>query len=164
NLFSSILIVCLSYVFLNVFSSSLEFRYFIESLLKVDGIVGTEVLMLPLAYSVGTLINGILLWISVKKDFMPREYFIAQTFFQSLAAAFLSGTIAYFALNAFASVFNLNTFWGIFYQGFFAGVLGIISCVLILHALGNKELANLFLVLKTKFWKTKVIVPDQENM
>ncbi|MFN4181435.1 MAG: murein biosynthesis integral membrane protein MurJ, partial [Candidatus Paceibacteria bacterium] len=164
NLFSSLSIVFFAYFFLMLFKHSLVFRYFIESILKVDGIPGTEVLMLPLAYSIGTLINFILLWVAMKRDFMRKEYFIARTFFQSLAAAFLSGTVTYFALNAFASVFDLNTFWGIFYQGFFAGVLGVISCALILSMLGNKELSDLLAVLKTKFWKTKVIVPDQENM
>ncbi|PIR69120.1 hypothetical protein COU48_00295, partial [Candidatus Nomurabacteria bacterium CG10_big_fil_rev_8_21_14_0_10_03_31_7] len=54
NLFSSILIVILSYLFLQIFQSIPMFRYFIESLLKVEDIPGTEVLMLPLAYSIGT--------------------------------------------------------------------------------------------------------------
>jgi hypothetical protein len=56
------------------------FRYFIESLLKVSDIAGTEVLMLPLAYAIGTILNFILHWIFVKRDFMPKESFIIKTF------------------------------------------------------------------------------------
>ena len=82
NLFCSVLIIILSFVFLRIFENVAVFRYFIESLLKVENIVGTEVLMLPLAYSVGTILNAILHWYFVRRDFMEHESFITKTFFK----------------------------------------------------------------------------------
>ncbi len=164
NLFSSMSIVALSYVLIQVFNTYPVFRYFIENILKVEGIGGTTVLMLPLAYSLGTILNSLLLWVFIKRDFMPTKYFIARSFFQCLSASFLGGSVSYFALNAFASIFNTNTFFGIFFQGFSAGILGIVACILILYILKNRELSDLMMVLKTKFWKAKVVVPSQDTM
>ncbi|KKS23816.1 MAG: Integral membrane protein MviN, partial [Candidatus Nomurabacteria bacterium GW2011_GWC2_41_8] len=73
NFSCSVLIIILSYVFIDFFKNALLFRYFMESLLKVNDIAGTEVLMLPLAYSIGTILNFILHWIFIKRDFMPDE-------------------------------------------------------------------------------------------
>ena len=77
NFICSVLIIFFAYLFMKIFENFSFFRYFMESLLKVNDIPGTEVLMLPLAYSLGTILNFILHWIYVKKDFMPNESFIS---------------------------------------------------------------------------------------
>jgi putative peptidoglycan lipid II flippase len=163
NLFSSLLIIILSYVFINIFKSMPIFRYFIESMLKVNDIPGTEVLMLPLAYSVGTICNFILQWIFVKKDFLPNESFITKTFFQSLGASFFLGLVSYLSLNILSPIFGTTTFWGIFFQGFLSGILGIMAAIFVLYLLKNEELNDLIKTLKTKFWRAKIIAPSQEG-
>src|SRR3989339_781708 len=164
NLICSILIIIFSYLFLNIFENVPTFRYFIESLLKVEDINGTEVLMLPLAYSVGTILNFILQWFFVRKDFMEHESFITKTFFQSLGASFFIGLVSYISLNIFSLIFGTITFWGIFLQGFISGILGICSGILILYLLKNEELKDLIKTFKTKFWRTKVLVSPQEEL
>jgi peptidoglycan biosynthesis protein MviN/MurJ (putative lipid II flippase) len=164
NFISSLSIVLFSYLFLYIFKQYSAFQYFIESLLKVSDISGTEVLMLPLAYSLGTIINFILLWFFIKKDFIKKEQFIIKTFFQSLGASFFIGFIAYLSLNIFSPIFGTTTFFGIFFQGFISGILGILTGVLVLYLLKNEELKELIKVLKTKFWRAKVIAPVQEGL
>lgn len=164
NFFSSLLIIFLSYVFINFFENVPTFHFFIESLLKVNDISGTEILMLPLAYSIGTIFNFILHWVFVKKDFMQNESFISKTFFQSLGASFFLGLVAYLSLNILSPVFGTTTFWGVFLQGFISGILGIMTAVLVLYLLKNEELNNLLKTLKTKFWCAKVIAPSQEEL
>ncbi len=164
NLFCSILIIVLSYVFTYIFAHSLYFRFFIESMLKVSDIPGTEVLMLPLAYTVGTVLNFILHWVFVKKDFMGKESFLVTTFFQSLGASFFLGLVSYISLNILSPIFGTTTFWGVFLQGFISGMLGISVAVLTLYLLKNKELLDLFETLKTKFWRAKVLAPSQEGL
>lgn len=164
NLLCSILIIILAYVFIQAFEHFLTFHYFIESILKVTDIKGTEVLMLPLAYSIGTIINFILQWIYVKKDFMKHEQFIAKTFFQSLGASFFIGFVSYLSLQAFSSFFNTTTFWGIFFQGLCSGILGILAGAIILYLLKNEELRELIKTLKTKFWQSRVIIPTQGEL
>lgn len=164
NLFCSILIVILSYVFLQIFQNVAVFRYFIESLLKVEDILGTEVLMLPLAYSAGTILNFVLHWYFVRKDFMEHESFITKTFFQSLGASFFIGIVAYLGLNIFSPIFGTITGWGVFLQGFISGIIGICAGILVLYLLKNEEIKDLVQTLKTKFWRTGVLVSPQEEL
>ena len=164
NFICSILIIVLAYFFTYAFENFLYFRYFIESLLKVTDIKGTEVLMLPLAYSAGTIINFILHWLFVKKDFMEGESFIAKTFFQSLGASFFIGLVAYMGLNFFSPIFGTTTFWGVFLQGAISGILGIFAGVVVLYFLKNEEARDLLATLKTRFWRAKVIAPSQEEL
>jgi putative peptidoglycan lipid II flippase len=164
NLLCSILIVFFSYGFVFMFKNFTLFQYFIESALKVSDIAGTEVLMLPLAYSLGTILNSIILWFFVRRDFMEGDSFITKTFFQSLGAAFFLGLVTYVFLNILSPIFGTTTFWGVFLQGFISGVLGILAGFLVLHLLRNEELTDVIKTLKTKFWRTKVVAPDQEGL
>jgi putative peptidoglycan lipid II flippase len=153
NFLCSVLIVALAFVFLKIFNAFPYFRYFLESLLRVSDIRGTEVLVLPLAYSLGTILNFILHWVYFKKDFLKGEQFLAKTFFQSLGASFIIGFVSYRALNLLTLVFNINTFWGILSQGLFAGLAGIASGVAVLYLMKSEELSALWKVIRSKFWK-----------
>jgi putative peptidoglycan lipid II flippase len=164
NFSCAIIIIILSYGFTYIFEHVLFFRYFIESLLKVGDIPGTEVLMLPLAYSTGTILNAILQWYFVRKDFMKRESFITKTFFQSLGASFFLGLVAYIFLNILSPIFGTTTFWGVFLQGFISGTLGIGAAILVLYLLGSEELKAIANTLHTKFWKVKILPPSQEEL
>lgn len=164
NIYCSVLIVVLSYLFIYLFDNVLLFRYFIESILKVSDIPGTEVLMLPLAYSLGTTLNFVLHWFYVRRDFMGGESFITKTFFQSLGASFFLGIVTYMSLNILSPVFGTTTLLGIFLQGFISGILGIMAGVLVLYLLKNEELKDIIKVLHTRFWRAKVIAPSQEEL
>ncbi len=164
NFLCSVFIIILSYVFIHLFENVLVFRYFIESLLKVSDIDGTEVLMLPLAYSVGTILNFVLHWLFVKRDFMPNESFITKTFFQSLGASFCLGLVAYVSLGILSPIFGTTTFWGVFLQGFISGIIGITAAILVLYLLKSEELKEVLDTLHTKFWKARVLPPSQEGL
>lgn len=163
NMLSSLFIVATSIVLMQYFQTSIIFRFFIEHLFKVSDLPGTEVLMLPLAYSLGTILNFLLLWFFIKKDFTQNEPFILRTFFEVLGASFFIGAVAYLALNFWANIFNLNTFWGVFLQGFLAGISGVVAGAVVLYLLKNNEFRALLVTLRTKFWKTTVVVPSQDE-
>lgn len=164
NFCCSIFIIFLSYFFMHLFESSLFFKNFIESLLKVGDIAGTEVLMLPLAYSAGTILNAFMHWYFVRKDFMKGDSFITKTFFQSLGASFFLGLVAYLFLNILSPIFGTTTLVGVFLQGFISGMLGIGAAILVLYLLGSEELKEITRTFRTKFWKVKVLPPSQEEL
>ena len=164
NFISSLSIVFFAALLLWIFNNFPVFRYFIESLLKIADLPGTEIVMLPLAYSLGTLVNFILLWFYTKKELVKDEPFLLKSFFQSLGASFFIGLVAYLSLNALAPVFGTQTFWGIFLQGLLSGILGITAGILVLYLLKNQELKDLAQTLHTKFWKVKVVAPPQEGL
>ncbi len=164
NFISSVFIVIFSFLFLQLFKEVAFFRYFIESMFKVTDIQGTEVLMLPLAYSAGTILNFILHWLFVHRDFMGRDTFISKTFFQSLGASFFIGIVSYVSLNILSPIFGTSTFWGVFLQGFISGILGIAAGIMVLYLLKNQEIKEVVKTLKSNFWRAKVIVPSQEEL
>lgn len=164
NFSCSLLIIFLSYGLMYAFEHFNTFRFFIESLLKVSDIPGTGVLMLPLAYSIGTILNALLHWHFVRKDFMKGDSFITKTFFQSLGASFFLGLVAYIFLNILSPILGTTTFWGVFLQGFISGIFGILAAILVLYLLGSEELKEVTKTLHTKFWKVKVLPPSQEEL
>jgi putative peptidoglycan lipid II flippase len=164
NFISSVAIIVFAYLFMKIFENFMMFRFFMESLLKVSDLQGTEVMMLPLAYSAGTILNFILHWIYVKKDFMPTESFITKTFFQSLGGSFFLGLVAYISLNFLSPIFGTTTFIGVLLQGLISGILGIVAAIIVLWMLKSTELNDVFETLKTKFWKAKIIAPSQEAL
>ena len=157
NVFSSALIIVFAFLFQYAYQTYPTWQFFFESLLRVENIPGTIVLMLPLAYSLALLINAILFWISFQRDFKRFSRTLARTFFQSLAAAVVLGFMARRMLELLDDVFDINTFLGIFGQGFIAGIVGILFGIATLKLLDSKELKEAWRSLHSKFWKTTVI-------
>ncbi len=164
NLISATLIVVFAKILIFIFNTNETFRFFIENILKVNNIPGTSILMLPLAYSLGTILNFLLLWYFVKKDFMQGKHFILESFLQSLTASFALGLVTYFFLNIFSPIFGTETFFGIFLQGLLAGICGILAGALVFYIFKNEEFLSFIKTLRTKFWKNKVLPPSEENI
>ena len=74
------------------------------------------------------------------------------------------GVVAYVGLNILSPIFGTTTFWGVFLQGFIAGIIGILAGILVLYLLGSQELKDLIKTFHTKFWRAKVIAPSQEGL
>jgi putative peptidoglycan lipid II flippase len=164
NTLSSVGIIVFAHVFVGIFERFETFRYFIESLLRVENLEGTVVLMLPLAYSFGMCINAGLLFTLFKKDFGRHPALLELTFRHSFYGSMTMGFVAYQFLQIFDDVFDLDTFLGIFSQGFFSGILGIIAGFALLKVLKNKEVAEITGALHTKFWKARPVAPEKEGL
>lgn len=160
NVISAILIIVFSYILVHVFNAVPVFRYFIQTLLRVDDLPDTLVLMLPLGFSLGVTVNMILHWFSFEKDFKGYSRSVLKTLFQTLGASIIMGYVTYLFLNIFDDIFNLNTFVGIFMQGFISGILGIFVGIVLLWVLKSKELFDIYSTFKKKVWKTDVLPPD----
>ncbi|MFZ2763568.1 MAG: hypothetical protein WAX80_00805, partial [Minisyncoccia bacterium] len=57
---------------------------------------------------------------------------------------------------------DTDTLIGIFLQGALAGLLGILSGVIVLALLKNRELSLIWSAIHQRFWKTEVIATDPE--
>lgn len=160
NVFSMLSTVFFTYVFLKVFAMSRMFKDFVESLFRVDGIAGTEVLMLALGFTLSSLLNCAILWFIFNRENKGFSTSLFNTLFQSFCASVIMGAITYFSLNIFDNVFNLDTFIGVFLQGVLSGLIGIGVCILILWLLRSKELSDVFKTLHKRFWTVKTVAPD----
>lgn len=164
NLVSAAVTIAAGYFLLVAFSSSDMFRYFTEALLKVSGISGTALLMLPLAFTLGQLVNVALFWVVFTRDFPSSLRGLFRTLRESFYAAVIMGFAAYEALRVFDDVFDINTLFGIFAQGFLSGVIGIGAGVALLIILGNAEAREVWQTLHKRFWRRTPIAPDQGDL
>lgn len=162
NGIAAVVIIVGSYILIRIFQQAPVFRYFMESLFKVDDIPGAEVLMLPLAFSLGLFANLIAHWRSFHHDFPRFSRPVLRTFWHSFSASILAGGVTYLGLNFFSTIFDLNTFWGIFLQGLLAGVMGIATAVVILGLMKSNELKEIWQTLHHRIWGSQIIGPDPD--
>lgn len=165
NVFSALIVIVLSFVFMNLFKTQPEILRFIERILRIENVPNTLMLALPLAYVFGSFFNLLFLWRVFKKDFLHGISSGLRTIvFQSGVSATAIGTITYIALGLFDDIFSLSTFWGIFLQGLFSGLIGIIVGILVLYLLKSQELKDIYKALHNKFWKNKIITQEQREL
>lgn len=140
------------------------FLALLERLLKIEGIEGSIAVVLPLAWSAGLLFNAILLLSFFRRDFGTMGGGVARAFRENLAASIFLGITAYFSLNILDNVFDLDTFFGVFFQGALAGLLGLLVWGVFLFAIKNGEFMDALAALHKKFWKAKPIASEQEGL
>ena len=162
NLFSTIFLFLSAYGLVKLFYASEIFSYFVEILLKVEDISNTAVLMLPLAFTLGSIANGLALWIAFERQFKGFSREVMRTVFEIFGVSVIMGAATYVFLNLFEPLFNTSTLVGLFLQGLLSGGSAIVIGIIILIALGSRELRDVWAVLQGKFWKAKVIATDPE--
>ncbi len=189
NVFSAVLIIAFSYGLLQLFQSWLLFRYFIEALFRVDNVPGTEVLMLPLGFTLGMSVNLILHWVAFNHDFPGFTRAIVRSAFQVFSASVIMGAVCYFFLNILAPILGLSTIinatgigapvaalaftlglgghlvtisttLAVFLQGFIAGIISIFVGLGLLYFFKNQELFEVARALKHRIWKREIVPPD----
>lgn len=165
NALTSGIIILAAYVGAFVFAHVPSVRYFMEALLRVADVPGTAVLVLPLAYSLGMLVNAVAFWLLFRRDFgghLPRHLYT--TLWQSFSASIIAGGASYVILQALAPFLDLNTFIGIFVQGLCAGVIGMAVLFIALRVMKNRELKEIWKAFQQRFWQSEPVVPEPEEL
>ena len=163
NLFSSIVSVASAWWLLNLFKNSLQFRDLFLTLLRVGDISEGGVLVLPLALSLSSVINLFLLAMYFRRTFEIRDISskIGRSLRDSVVSSAALGVVVYYSLKILARFFDLDTFMGIFAQGFFAGIFGIIFGAIILAFLKNQEFSEFYDAFRDRFWKRLFVVTTE---
>lgn len=162
NFISAVSVVLFAKFFYLIFESKDFFRFFIEDLFKIADLSGTVVVVLPLSFALGSILNGVLLWIFLERDLPGFSKSVFQTFLHSLSASIIMGFFIFVSLRFFDDIFSLDKFFGILGQALFSGFIGVFAGILVLKILKNKEIEDIWLTFHQRFWKTKVVGPDSE--
>jgi putative peptidoglycan lipid II flippase len=135
-----------------------------ESLLRLSGVEGSEVLVLALAFVVGTLAELIILLVLVVKNFNMSLRVLRAQLTESFLASLVGGMVAYLTLIFVVDGINQETFVGIMLQGGVAGLVGLIAIIITYYLLGSKELQEIYRSYHAKIFKTDVIAPQQDTL
>lgn len=140
-----------------------EIQQYFDSLLRLEQVLGSEVLMLAFAFVCGQFLQlGVLLAVSVQTfsiSYRPLGWLVIE----SLLAAAAGGITAYITLAFLVDGINQETFIGIMIQGVVAGLMGLIAVVLTYLATGAPELREVYRSFQVKLLKTEVLAPQEEQ-
>ncbi len=189
NVLSAVLIIVFSFGLLQLFGAWPAFRNFIEVLFRVDDVPGTEVLMLPLGFTIGMFVNMLLHWIAFERDFPGFTRAVARSFFEVLFASVIMGVSCYFFLSVLAPLLGLSTILNatgpgaplatlaftlglhghlvtisttlaVLLQGLIAGAIALLIAIGILFLVRNKELFEVARALHRRIWKREIVPVD----
>lgn len=161
---SSVVTVLSSYVIYRLFFSWPYLKEVVTLIFRVSDVSGTEILALPLGFTIGSLAGLLMFVIYFDRQYKHFIQGIRETFFQSAVASMLLGISAYFALGGSSYVLETKTLAGIFSQGFVAGIIGLLVWFVTLKLLGNKEIDEMVKSIKGKVWKVAVVAPEKEEI
>lgn len=158
------IVVTISSVFLLylLYLKSPHFVSLLENSMRVSSGKSSMVLILPIAFSIGQILNLVLLWASFDKKFCCFSDILWRSIFHTTASSIIMGYTTYQMLKIFDDVFDINTTIGIFSQGFYSGIIGIFVGVTVLILMGNQEIKTVGKTLHSRFWKSKVVMVEEE--
>ena len=128
-------------------------------LVKPLGISG-----LALAFSIGNIINFSLLWIFLRIKFGPLD---EANIIKSVSKISMAGLAMAFIIQGMKFVIephvDMQTFVGVFTQGFGAGAAGLVVFAGVAFALGSREMHALSYAIKNKLFRAKLPIVDGEE-
>lgn len=113
------------------------------SLAKIFGVIG-----LVLAFSISSIINMFILYTILHNKISNLDNSkIISSLLKICLLSFVAGSITYGSLQIIAPLVNMQTFWGVFLQGFGAAALGLLSYLIlsIVFKLDEIEIISKFL-------------------
>lgn len=156
--------IMVALIFKEMYISMPVVQTYLDGLLRLDNVMGTEVLVLALAFVIGQYLQLAALLLLSTWTFQISYQPLAWLFTEALLAALTGGVSAYVTLSFVVNGINQETFIGIFIQGMVAGVMGLIAIVLTYMVTGAPELKEIYRSFQTKLLRTDIIAPQEEQM
>jgi hypothetical protein len=132
-----------------------------EGMMRIEGVPGAEIMMLPLGYSLGQICHAVYALVVFMRTYQMPARELLHTGVRSLIATFGGGFTAYIVLNIIVSGVRTETFTGIFLQGALAGVAGVSTVVLLLYLMRSPELIELWTTLRRRSFFVRILGPDK---
>jgi putative peptidoglycan lipid II flippase len=153
-------IVLSSIGFFTLFKSNDTFRIFFESVFKINDVAGSEAMMLALGFTVGSIIDCILLWVFAAREWKGFTRPILKSLWRIGAASVIGGFASYSTLTVLGLRFTLETFYGVFAQATLASIVGGVMFVVVMVVLKAEEMTEILLSLRRRFVRTETVSPD----
>ncbi len=141
-----------------LYKDNFFFNAFMNTLMRTDGTSGATVILLPLGFSIGEIINTIALWWAFKKKVPPTktdERTLSKTIGHMTAAGIISAAAAYVVLVFTGGNITQTRFLGVLLQTTIATAVGLAVYAIVLFALRNEDLMLFIDTAKSRFWKRR---------
>jgi hypothetical protein len=148
----------------HLYLADATFQASVEHLFRLEGVGGTEVLMLTLAFVIGQFVQLIIIMITSAYAFRIDYRPLIRLSAEALLAALAGGFSAYAALLFVVDGINQDTFIGISLQGLVAGIMGMTAIILVYRVLKAPELFEIYRSFHSKIFKTDVIAPQPDTI
>ena len=163
TLVSSAGIFLLALVLYKFFMLSVWFKEVLELSMRVVDVPGTEILVLPLAYTIALLLHTTALVALSASSLTFEARRLLPNLAQALLAALAAGVAAYAVLNLFAEGIRTETLPGIFLQGLLATTAGVVAAIGAYYVSGSKELSEAYRTFHRRVFKTDDVVAPQDE-
>jgi putative peptidoglycan lipid II flippase len=154
--------IMLAWLFLRMFRYD-ETGAFIEVLLRVQDVPGSDVLALILAFVTGSLIAALLNVAYFELRFGPFLSAVSRAWWESLTAGFVGALVAYGTLTFLGDITFATTLGSVFFKGFVAGFAGIGATALSYRTLGSLEYAATTSAMRERLWRDVAPVSPAEG-
>jgi putative peptidoglycan lipid II flippase len=136
------IVLAFSFVWLMNFPNL--FSNFVENIFKVGKIENAVIIVLPLAFSIATIFQFILLLIFLRKKIENLRLFeIWYSLKKILLSTLLMVIFVYFTIYLLVNFLNIKTLIGVFIQTIFAILIGLLIYILVTILLGSPELKTI---------------------
>lgn len=136
---------------------------FLEAFLRVEGIPGTAVLMLALAYAASSIVGVLVLALYFESRFGTFFAETKRAWWESLVAAIGAGAAAYMTLHAIGDITLSSTLASVVIRGGTAGLVGCVAAALVYYLLGSREFAENIGALRKRIWRDVEPVASAEQ-
>jgi putative peptidoglycan lipid II flippase len=165
NLVAACGAVALGYLWSHVFLQGGIVRDFLESLLRVSDVPGTEVLALPLAYAAGSIIGTLVLIVLFERTFGGFIKGVAKVTLEAIVAAAAGGAAVYTTLVLLGGLTDTTTLPLILLHGFLSGLIGLCAVIASYYFLGSQELFEMHQALQSRFVpKSRIFVSTEDEL
>ena len=132
----------------------------LTSVLRVEGVVGNEVILLPLAFSIGAALTAILQFMQLRNKVkgLGRELLVPVS--HHIIGALIGATTAYVTLQVFDAYVSMDRVLGVLLHGAAAGIIGCLAAAIYFFAVRSSELLNIFDGIKRRTMK---VVSDTQS-
>ncbi len=153
-----------AYLLYYLFMHSVSFESYMAMVFRLDTVTGVEVLMLPLGFTLGTLVQTFVMLVVMSRTFKLSFDGMGRHFFVSVCASLAGGVAAYLTLIFVVDGVNQDRFVGILLQGSAAGVVGILGVIVTYRLLHSPELHEISQSLHSRIFKRDVITPQPTEL
>jgi len=150
NIASSLVIIISAPLLLWLYNNNEGMRFVLENILRIQDVSHTEIIILAMAFSLGMIINAVVLWSVFEKTFSGFSSAISKNIYQSAFASLILGVVTYYSLNIFNTFIDLDNTLSVFAHGFISGSIGLAVWAGILLCLKNEEMSEVIQTLRSR--------------